>query len=230
MPFDTQTRLLRVLADNEFYRVGGTSPVKVNVRIIAATHQNLEERVRDGRFREDLFHRLNVIRIQLPALKDRREDIPALAEHFLALAAREINTEPKHLSDDAKRALSDFAWPGNVRQLENTCRWLSVMAPNPQIQAQDLPPEVASSNGPAQRSALTWTGLLRERVASMLKSHEGEVIDRLTEDFERTLIEVALTDTAGRKKEAAEKLGWGRNTLTRKLKELGFADTDSNDD
>ncbi len=230
MPFDTQTRLLRVLADNEFYRVGGTSPVKVNVRIIAATHQNLEERVRDGRFREDLFHRLNVIRIQLPALKDRREDIPALAEHFLALAAREINTEPKHLSDDAKRALSDFDWPGNVRQLENTCRWLSVMAPNPQIQAQDLPPEVASSNGPAQRSALTWTGLLRERVASMLKSHEGEVIDRLTEEFERTLIEVALTDTAGRKKEAAEKLGWGRNTLTRKLKELGFADTESNDD
>ena len=230
MPFDIQTRLLRVLADNEFYSVGGTSPVKVNVRIIAATHQNLEERVRDGRFREDLFHRLNVIRIQLPALKDRREDIPALAEHFLTLAAREINTEPKHLSDDAKRALSDFAWPGNVRQLENTCRWLSVMAPNPQIQAQDLPPEVASSNGPSQRSALTWTGLLRERVASMLKSHEGEVIDRLTEEFERTLIEVALTDTAGRKKEAAEKLGWGRNTLTRKLKELGFADTDSNDD
>ena len=230
MPFDTQTRLLRVLADNEFYRVGGTSPVKVNVRIIAATHQNLEERVRDGQFREDLFHRLNVIRIQLPALKDRREDIPALAEHFLALAAREINTEPKHLSADAKRALSDFDWPGNVRQLENTCRWLSVMAPNPQIQAQDLPPEVASSNGPAQRSALSWTGLLRERAASMLKSHEGEVIDRLTEEFERTLIEVALTDTAGRKKEAAEKLGWGRNTLTRKLKELGFADTDSNDD
>jgi two-component system nitrogen regulation response regulator GlnG len=230
MPFDTQTRLLRVLADNEFYRVGGTSTVKVNVRIIAATHQNLEERVREGLFREDLFHRLNVIRIQLPALKDRSQDVPALAEHFLALAAREINTESKHLGDDAKRALSEFSWPGNVRQLENMCRWLSVMAPNPQIQVQDLPPEVASPTESAQRSALTWTGLLRERAASLIKSHEGEVIGKLTEEFERTLIEVALTDTAGRKKEAAEKLGWGRNTLTRKLKELGFTDTDANDD
>ena len=230
MPFDTQTRLLRVLADNEFYRVGGTSAVKVNVRIIAATHQNLEERVREGLFREDLFHRLNVIRIQLPALRDRSEDVPALAEHFLALAAREINTEPKHLVDDAKRALSKFSWPGNVRQLENMCRWLSVMAPNPQIQAQDLPPEVTSPTESAQRSALTWTGLLRDRAASLIKSHEGEVIGKLTEEFERTLIEVALTDTAGRKKEAAEKLGWGRNTLTRKLKELGFTDTDSTDD
>jgi two-component system nitrogen regulation response regulator GlnG len=230
MPFDTQTRLLRVLADNEFYRVGGTSAVKVNVRIIAATHQNLEERVREGLFREDLFHRLNVIRIQLPALRNRSEDVPALAEHFLALAAREINTESKHLGDDAKRALSEFSWPGNVRQLENMCRWLSVMAPNPQIQVQDLPPEVASPTESAQRSTLTWTGLLRERAASLIKSHEGEVIGKLTEEFERTLIEVALTDTAGRKKEAAEKLGWGRNTLTRKLKELGFTDTDANDD
>jgi two-component system nitrogen regulation response regulator GlnG len=230
MPFDTQTRLLRVLADNEFYRVGGTSPVKVNVRIIAATHQNLEERVREGLFREDLFHRLNVIRIQLPALRDRREDIPALAEHFLALAAREINTEPKHLGDDAKRALAEFHWPGNVRQLENMCRWLSVMAPNAQIQVQDLPPEVTSPVEGTQRSTLTWTGLLRERAASLLRSHEGEVISKLTEEFERTLIEVALADTAGRKKEAAEKLGWGRNTLTRKLKELGFADTETNDD
>ena len=230
MPFDTQTRLLRVLADNEFYRVGGTSPVKVNVRIIAATHQNLEERVREGLFREDLFHRLNVIRIQLPALRDRREDVPALAEHFLALAAREINTEAKHLSEDAKRALAEFSWPGNVRQLENMCRWLSVMAPNPQIQAQDLPPEVTSSAETTHRSALTWTGLLRERAASLIKSHEGEVIGKLTEEFERTLIEVALTDTAGRKKEAAEKLGWGRNTLTRKLKELGFAEADIAED
>ena len=230
MPFDTQTRLLRVLADNEFYRVGGTSPVKVNVRIIAATHQNLEERVREGLFREDLFHRLNVIRIQLPALRDRREDIPALAEYFLALAAREINTEPKHLGDDAKRALAEFHWPGNVRQLENMCRWLSVMAPNAQIQVQDLPPEVTSPVEGTQRSTLTWTGLLRERAASLLRSHEGEVISKLTEEFERTLIEVALADTAGRKKEAAEKLGWGRNTLTRKLKELGFADTETNDD
>ena len=225
MPFDTQTRLLRVLADNEFYRVGGMSPVKVNVRIIAATHQNLEDRVKDGLFREDLFHRLNVIRIQLPALRDRREDVPALAEHFLVQAAKEIGTEPKFLADEAKRALAGFDWPGNVRQLENMCRWLSVMAPNPLIQAQDLPPEIAQPGQVTQRSALSWTGLLRERAGILLKSHEGEVIDRLTEEFERTLIEVALTQTGGRKKEAAEKLGWGRNTLTRKLKDLGFADS-----
>ncbi|MBU25367.1 MAG: nitrogen regulation protein NR(I) [Gammaproteobacteria bacterium] len=230
MPFDTQTRLLRVLADNEFYRVGGISPVKVNVRIVAATHQNLEERVLEGSFREDLFHRLNVIRIKLPALRDRREDVPGLAEHFLAVAAREINTDPKHLGDDAKRSLSDFNWPGNVRQLENMCRWLSVMAPNPQIQAQDLPPEITSPTNSMPRNTLTWTGLLRERAGSLLKSHEGEVIPKLTEEFERTLIEVALTDTAGRKKEAAEKLGWGRNTLTRKLKELGFTDSNSSTD
>ena len=204
MPFETQTRLLRVLADNEFYRVGGASPVRVNVRIIAATHQNLEVCVREGSFREDLFHRLNVIRIQLPALRDRREDVPGLAEHFLAVAAREINTEPKHLDDDAKQALSDFNWPGNVRQLENMCRWLSVMAPNPQIQTQDLPPEITSPADGAPRNTLTWTGLLRERAASLIKSHEGEVIPKLTEEFERTLIEVALTNTAGRKKEAAE--------------------------
>jgi two-component system nitrogen regulation response regulator GlnG len=226
MPFDTQTRLLRVLADNEFYRVGGMEPVKVNVRIIAATHQNLEDRVRDGLFREDLFHRLNVIRIQLPALRDRMEDIPALAEHFLVQAAKEIGTEPKFLADEAKQALAGFDWPGNVRQLENMCRYLSVMAPNPMIQAQDLPPEVSQPGQVAQRSTLSWTGLLRERAGILLKSHEGEVIDRLTDEFERTLIEVALTQTGGRKKEAAEKLGWGRNTLTRKLKELGFADSD----
>jgi two-component system nitrogen regulation response regulator GlnG len=170
-----------------------------------------------------------VIRIQLPALRDRREDIPGLAEHFLTLAAREISTEPKHLGDDAKRALAEFNWSGNVRQLENMCRWLSVMAPNAQIQVQDLPPEVISPVEGAQRPTLTWTGLLRERTASLLRSHEGEVISKLTDEFERTLIEVALADTAGRKKEAAEKLGWGRNTLTRKLKELGFADTEPND-
>lgn len=225
MPFDTQTRLLRVLADNEFYRVGGMSPVTVDVRIIAATHQNLEDRVKEGLFREDLFHRLNVIRIQLPALRDRSEDVPVLAEHFLLQAAKEIGTEPKFLSDEAKQALAHFNWPGNVRQLENICRWLSVMAPNPLIQAQDLPPEVVEPGQSAQKSALSWTGLLRERANSLLKSHEGEVIDRLTEEFERTLIEVALMQTGGRKKEAAEKLGWGRNTLTRKLKDLGFAES-----
>lgn len=229
MPFETQTRLLRVLADNEFYRIGGTSPIKVNVRIIAATHQDLEDNVHKGLFREDLFHRLNVIRIQLPALRDRREDIPALAEHFLAAATKEINTEPKHLSEKAKQVLADFNWPGNVRQLENVCRWLSVMAPNPQIQKQDLPPEVKTPSGNPDRVMLSWTGLLKERVATLLKSHEGEVITKLTEEFERALIEVALMETAGRKKEAAEKLGWGRNTLTRKLKELGFANIETQD-
>lgn len=230
MPFETQTRLLRVLADNKFYRVGGMSPVKVNVRIIAATHQNLEEHVHKGLFRADLFHRLNVIRIQLPALRDRREDIPALAEHFLATAAREINAEPKHLSAKAKQVLGDFTWSGNVRQLENMCRWLSVMAPNSQIQQQDLPPEVKTPSDNPQRAPLSWTGLLRERTSILLKTHEGEVINKLTEEFERALIEVALIETAGRKKEAAEKLGWGRNTLTRKLKELGFTDIELHDD
>lgn len=230
MPFETQTRLLRVLADNEFYKVGGISAIKVDVRIIAATHQNLEERVHKGLFREDLFHRLNVIRIQLPALRDRREDIPLLAEYFLALAAREINTEPKHLSDQAKQALTEFNWLGNVRQLENTCRWLSVMAPNAKIKIQDLPTEIKAITTIPQRTTYTWTGLLRERAENLLKSHEGEVISKLTEEFERTLIEVALIETAGRKKEAAKKLGWGRNTLSRKLKELGFADIETQND
>ena len=171
-----------------------------------------------------------MIRIQLPALRDRREDVPVLAEHFLLQTAAEIGTEPKRLSEDAKRLLADFEWPGNVRQLENTCRWLSVMAPNPLIQAQDLPPDILSPQAPAHRSSLTWTGLLRERAAGLLKSHEGEVITRLTEEFERTLVEIALAETGGRKKEAAEKLGLGRNTLTRKLKDLGFADTEVLDD
>ena len=231
MPFDTQTRLLRVLADNEFYRVGGLSPLKVNVRIIAATHQDLEERVRQGLFREDLFHRLNVIRIQLPALRERKEDVPVLADHFLHHTAQELGTETKQLSEEAKQILSDFAWPGNVRQLENTCRWLSVMAPNPMVQPQDLPPEIIQTRDTQlKRSSGSWTGLLRERAATLLKSHEGEVIGRLTDEFERTLIEVALADTGGRKKEAAEKLGWGRNTLTRKLKDLGFTDHGDSDD
>jgi two-component system, NtrC family, nitrogen regulation response regulator GlnG len=225
MPFDTQTRLLRVLADGEFYRVGGMSPVRANVRIIAATHQNLEDRVTNGQFREDLFHRLNVIRIQLPALRERRADVPVLARHFLQSAAKEIGTEAKHLSDEAIGVLQGFHWPGNVRQLENTCRWLSVMAPNRDVLIADLPPEIRNLPD-AQRRPLTghWSALLKERAAQLLKTNEGEVIPILTQEFERTLIEAALTETGGRKKEAAEKLGWGRNTLTRKLKELGLAD------
>lgn len=230
MPFDTQTRLLRVLADGEFYRVGGMSPVRANVRIIAATHQNLEERVANGQFREDLFHRLNVIRIQLPALRERRADIPVLARHFLQSAAKEIGTEPKHLSDEAIEVLQGFHWPGNVRQLENTCRWLSVMAPNRDVLIADLPPEIRDLPD-VQRRPLTghWSALLKDRAAQLLKTNEGEVIPILTQEFERTLIEAALADTGGRKKEAAEKLGWGRNTLTRKLKELGFSDDDADD-
>ena len=230
MPFDTQTRLLRVLADGEFYRVGGMSPVRANVRIIAATHQNLEDRVTNGQFREDLFHRLNVIRIQLPALRERRADIPVLARHFLQSAAKEIGTEAKHLSDEAIGVLQGFHWPGNVRQLENTCRWLSVMAPNRDVLIADLPPEIRDLPD-AQRRHLTghWSALLKERAAQLLKTNEGEVIPILTQEFERTLIEAALTETGGRKKEAAEKLGWGRNTLTRKLKELGLADDESDE-
>ena len=230
MPFDTQTRLLRVLADGEFYRVGGMSPVRANVRIIAATHQNLEERVASGQFREDLFHRLNVIRIQLPALRERRVDIPVLARHFLQSAAKEIGTEPKHLSDDAIQVLQGFHWPGNVRQLENTCRWLSVMAPNRDVLVADLPPEIRDLPD-VQRRPLTghWSALLKDRATQLLKTNEGEVIPILTQEFERTLIEAALADTGGRKKEAAEKLGWGRNTLTRKLKELGLADDETDD-
>jgi two-component system, NtrC family, nitrogen regulation response regulator GlnG len=230
MPFDTQTRLLRVLADGEFYRVGGMSPVRANVRIIAATHQNLEDRVTNGQFREDLFHRLNVIRIQLPALRERRADVPVLARHFLQSAAKEIGTEAKHLSDEAIGVLQGFHWPGNVRQLENTCRWLSVMAPNRDVLIADLPPEIRDLPD-AQRRPLTghWSALLKERAAQLLKTNEGEVIPILTQEFERTLIEAALTETGGRKKEAAEKLGWGRNTLTRKLKELGLADDESDE-
>lgn len=230
MPFDTQTRLLRVLADGEFYRVGGMSPVRANVRIIAATHQNLEDRVTNGQFREDLFHRLNVIRIQLPALRERRADIPVLARHFLQSAAKEIGTEAKHLSDEAIGVLQGFHWPGNVRQLENTCRWLSVMAPNRDVLIADLPPEIRDLPD-AQRRPLTghWSALLKERAAQLLKTNEGEVIPILTQEFERTLIEAALTETGGRKKEAAEKLGWGRNTLTRKLKDLGLADDESDE-
>ena len=230
MPFDTQTRLLRVLADGEFYRVGGMSPVRANVRIIAATHQNLEERVASGQFREDLFHRLNVIRIQLPALRERRVDIPVLARHFLQSAAKEIGTEPKHLSDEAIQVLQGFHWPGNVRQLENTCRWLSVMAPNRDVLVADLPPEIRDLPD-VQRRPLTghWSALLKDRATQLLKTNEGEVIPILTQEFERTLIEAALADTGGRKKEAAEKLGWGRNTLTRKLKELGLADDETDD-
>ncbi|GAB6039907.1 nitrogen regulation protein NR(I) [Endothiovibrio diazotrophicus] len=221
MPAELQTRLLRVLADGVFYRVGGHSAVKVDVRIIAATHQDLEQRVRDGNFREDLFHRLNVIRIQLPSLRERREDIPRLARHFLAAAAAELNVEPKRLHSDTDAYLSRFDWPGNVRQLENSCRWLTVMASGQEILPGDLPPELQaeSADGGAGDD---WEGALRAWADRGLARGESGLLEQAVPRFERVLIETALKHTAGRRQDAAKLLGWGRNTLTRKIKELGM--------
>ncbi|WP_251976264.1 nitrogen regulation protein NR(I) [Salinicola avicenniae] len=219
MPADTQTRLLRVLADGEFYRVGGHTPVKVDVRIIAATHQNLEQLVTDGRFREDLFHRLNVIRVHLPRLSERREDIPRLAQHFLAEAAKELSTEPKVLTQEAEAHLTRLPWPGNVRQLENTCRWLTVMASGREVLVDDLPPELRELAG-TETSSGDWRNAFREWADRALASGHTHLLEEAVPDFERILIETALKHTGGRKGEAAELLGWGRNTLTRKLKVL----------
>ena len=219
MPLDTQTRLLRVLSDGAFYRVGGHTPVKADVRIIAATHQNLEKLVRDGRFREDLFHRLNVIRLNLPRLAERRGDIPQLAQHFLAQAAREMGTEPKQLSPEAEAYLTAFDWPGNVRQLENTCRWLTVMASGSRIGLGDLPPELGDAGGSQSDD---WEQALRAWAERELALGATGIYDTALPRLEKLLLEVALKHTGGRKIEAAGLLGWGRNTLTRKLKELGL--------
>ncbi|WP_104203268.1 nitrogen regulation protein NR(I) [Billgrantia saliphila] len=219
MPAETQTRLLRVLADGEFYRVGGHTPVKVDVRIIAATHQNLEALVEDGRFREDLFHRLNVIRVHLPRLAERREDIPRLARHFLAEAAKELTTDIKVLTRDAEEHLTRLPWPGNVRQLENTCRWLTVMASGREILVEDLPPELRSSEA-GESPAGDWRAAFRDWADRALAAGHTHLLEEAVPDFERILIETALKHTGGRKGEAAELLGWGRNTLTRKLKVL----------
>ncbi|MDR5868464.1 nitrogen regulation protein NR(I) [Halomonas koreensis] len=218
MPAETQTRLLRVLADGEFYRVGGHTPVKVDVRIIAATHQDLEDLVDDGRFREDLFHRLNVIRIHLPKLADRREDIPRLALHFLAEAAKELSTDVKVLTPEAEAHLTRLAWPGNVRQLENTCRWLTVMASGREILVEDLPPELR--DGDPGGATGDWRAAFRDWADRALAAGHTHLLEEAVPDFERILIETALKHTGGRKGEAAELLGWGRNTLTRKLKTL----------
>ena len=219
MPAETQTRLLRVLADGEFYRVGGITPVKVAERIIAATHQHLEKLVEDGRFREDLFHRLNVIRVHLPRLSERREDIPRLMSHFLGEAARELSTEPKVLTEAAEKHLTRFDWPGNVRQLENTCRWLTVMASGREVMIEDLPPELRDASGTEAASG-DWRGAFREWADRALAAGHTHLLEEAVPDFERILIETALKHTGGRKGEAAELLGWGRNTLTRKLKVL----------
>jgi len=256
MPFDLQTRLLRVLSDGQFYRVGGHNPMRANVRVIAATHQNLEERVRQGAFREDLFHRLNVIRLRLPPLRERREDIPALARFFLQKSAKELGVEPKRITDSALARLMKFDFPGNVRQLENVCHWLTVMAPAQVIEPKDLPPELEinapaapheSGEGPpaavpAPLSAALppvaapataapvavadsdWLAGLELEARQMLQAGAPEVWDALTRKFEARMIHAALDITRGRRIEAAHKLGIGRNTITRKIQDLGLDD------
>ena len=272
MPFDLQTRLLRVLSDGHFYRVGGHAPVKSHVRVIAATHQDLEQRVRDGAFREDLFHRLNVIRLRLPALRERREDVRMLARHFLQQSARQLGVEPKRIAESALQRLEAFSFPGNVRQLENICHWLTVMAPAQQISVKDLPPEVlqepasgvplpmpqgavepqgagaperedtleegfaaragldlpalmdgADAQLPPAAAALpTWEPLLNVQARQLLENGQADVWDVLTRRFESHLIRTALQVTHGRRMEAAQRLGIGRNTITRKIQELGL--------
>ena len=225
MPPDLQVRLLRVLQDGEFYRVGGHAPLKSNVRIIAATHQDLEERVRQGLFREDLLHRLNVVRLRLPALRERPEDISLLARHFLQKSAHELKVEPKILSDAALAVLMRFSFPGNVRQLENICHWLTVMAPGQTIEVGDLPPEIQVSSGSgAVSTGADWHQALDHALAQALAGGEHGVGKRLEKEFERVLIKRALLHTTGRRIEAANWLGWGRNTLTRKIQEQGLDD------
>mgnify|MGYP000594252288 CR=1 FL=1 len=270
MPFDLQTRLLRVLSDGNYYRVGGHSAIKANVRVIAATHQDLEKRVKDGVFREDLFHRLNVIRLRLPALRERREDIPALTRHFLQQSAQQLGVESKRISDLAQNVLNQFSFPGNVRQLENICHWLTVMAPAQVIEPKDLPPEVqlqgegadvavhvgqdtsavamshsspvtsdlpkplapvssASDNASTAPVVLNmpgadWEQGLEAEAMSLLVAGRTDVWDVLVNRFEARLIQTALVNTRGRRIEAAQKLGIGRNTITRKIQELGLDD------
>ena len=261
MKFDLQTRLLRVLSDGSFYRVGGHSAIKTNVRVIAATHQHLEQRVQEGTFREDLFHRLNVIRLRLPPLRERREDIPVLTRHFLQQSAQQLGVEAKRISDSAIELLQDFAFPGNVRQLENICHWLTVMAPAQAIEPKDLPPEVRSSTpsmsvpvlvsagqdegghvlqtpvaavassaplSPMPKPAVLnlpgedWQSGLEMQAMALLVEGRTDVWDELSKRFEATLIQTALAHTRGRRIDAAHKLGIGRNTITRKIQELGL--------
>jgi len=219
MPADLQTRLLRVLSDGQFYRIGGHNPIKVNVRVIAATHQDMEERVKAGLFREDLFHRLNVIRLRLPALRERAEDIPNLARHFLQQSAQQLGVETKILSEDTLNYLSHLHWSGNVRQLENVCHWLTVMAPGQNIDIKNLPPELKNNDMYKEVSA-NWKDALKQEVQLALNKNQKDILTDLNQAFEKILIEEALHFTKGRRIEAAEMLGLGRNTLTRKVKEL----------
>ena len=214
MPLDVQTRLLRVLADGQFYRVGGHQSVSVDVRIIAATHQNLEQRVAEGKFREDLFHRLNVIRVHLPSLNERREDIPLLTRHFLRRAAKELDVEAKSISKDAERVMSQLPWPGNVRQLENVCRWLTVMASGQEVLPSDLPPEIHSDSSIEKPSAESgeWPDLLASWTDKQLRDGHHNILNDAMLTFERIMLERALQHTHGHKQDAAKRLGWGRNT------------------
>lgn len=231
MPAETQTRLLRVLADGEFYRVGGHTPVKVDVRIIAATHQNLEKLVQEHKFREDLFHRLNVIRIHIPKLADRREDIPKLMNYFFKKAAEELTVESKTLTPEAEAFLTKLDWPGNVRQLENTCRWITVMASGREVHISDLPPELLNqSQEVAAAVGGEWQEGLRRWADQELGLGHRNLLDVAVPTFERIMIETALKHTNGRRRDAAILLGWGRNTLTRKIKELGMGDDDGDDE
>ena len=224
MPAELQTRLLRVLADGTFFRVGGHTPLKVDVRIVAATHQDLEQRVQEGKFREDLYHRLNVIRVHLPPLRKRSEDVPLLTRHFLRSAAKELDTETKSLHPDTERYLSQLDWPGNVRQLQNTCRWLTVMASGQNILLEDLPPELRSQPR-AGEITHDWEQNLHRWAEQRLHAGCKDLLNEAAPRFERVMIETALQFTGGRRQEAARLLGWGRNTVTRKIKELGMEDS-----
>ena len=221
MPADLQTRLLRVLSDGEFYRVGGRLPVTADVRVIAATHQDLEHRVREGSFREDLFHRLNVIRVHAPALRERRADIPLLTEHFLRRSGAELGVEPKRMLEETQAFLTGLDWPGNVRQLENVCRWVTVMASGKDIHLDDLPEALGQTEAGAGPDQDWEAGLRRWAEASLLRG-ETALLDSALPRFERVLLAEALKRSGGRRQEAAKLLGWGRNTLTRKIKELGL--------
>ena len=227
MPPETQTRLLRVLSDGEYYRVGGHESLRADVRIIAATHQDLEELVRENRFREDLFHRLNVIRVNLPNLAERKEDIPGLATHFLKLAAEEIGEETKILTPEAIEYITQLPWPGNVRQLENACRWIAVMATSSNVLVQDLPPDLLESKPEPTTHGVDWERALKTWATQELSNKEpgqAGVLEEAVPRFERVMIKSALAQTGGRKKDASILLGWGRNTLTRKISELGLSD------
>lgn len=221
MPADTQTRLLRVLSDGEFYPVGAVQPTKVDVRIVAATHQSLEELVVDGRFREDLFHRLNVVRIRIPPIRDRKEDIPLLLKHFMAASAVELSVETKVLRPEVIEYLSSLSWMGNVRQIENVCRWLTVMCPGNEVHLDDLPKDILEETPVGETFEGSWMDAAKQNVAELLEKGETGLAKSIIPQIEKILILQALAFTKGRRQEAAKVLGYGRNTLTRKIKELG---------